>query len=317
MKSQLFSSLSLFVALVLAGAPIQVQAQTGIHADAAAAARPAKRTGIAQAAGLKIHYAVHGDLRSGRTPLLVLHGAYMSADAMAPFVERFAKMRPVVVIDQRGHGRTGDAPGPLTYEALADDARAVLDALQIRQVDVLGYSMGGCAGIQLAIRHPARVARLISISAGTRLDSWYPEVLQGVSQMTPAMFDNTPIRREYDRLAPRREDFAKLVQEIKDLDAAPYDWDAALRALRQPMMIVAGDYDVFKPEHAVELFRMRGGGDAKTVAGGFLTQPPPARLLILPATSHIGIMAAADVIVLMATPFLDDATPPLPPGFFQ
>ncbi len=159
-----------------------------------------KRSGVAQAEGVRIHYDVYGDLGSGTVPLLVLHGAYMSADAMSPFVERFARTRPVIVPDQRSHGRTGDAPGPITYERMADDAAAVMDVAGVQRVDVFGYSMGGSAAIQLAARHPDRVLRLVVVSACTRLDAAYPEVLSGIAEITPAVFDNTPIRAEYDRL---------------------------------------------------------------------------------------------------------------------
>ncbi|HEX2559640.1 alpha/beta hydrolase [Phenylobacterium sp.] len=286
------------------------------QAPAAAAPLAAKRSAVAQVAGLKVRYDVHGDLKSGKTPLLVLHGAYMSADAMAPMVQRFSRTRPVIVLDQRGHGRTGDGTGPITYERLADDAAAVLDAAGVRQADVFGYSMGGAAAIQLAVRHPGKVGKLVAVSASTRLDAMYPEVLAGIAQITPEVFANTPMRREYDRLAPRPQDFPKLVEKLKVLDATPFDWGPAMRALTHKTMIVMGDYDVVAPEHAVEMFRMRGGGAPALAAQGFLTAPPPARLLVLPGASHIGIMAEPDILAALVTPFLEDATPKMPEGFF-
>jgi hypothetical protein len=99
------------------------------------------RTGYAETNGARIYYQVHGDLNSGKTPLLVLHGSYMSAESMAPLVARFAATRPVIAISQRGHGRTGDVAGGITYELLADDAAGVLEALSVEAADVLGYSL--------------------------------------------------------------------------------------------------------------------------------------------------------------------------------
>jgi pimeloyl-ACP methyl ester carboxylesterase len=305
---------SLIISGLLAAAVPDAVAQT--PQPGLAAPNTLKRSGIAKSSGVPIHYDVVGD-PAAATPLLVLHGAYMSAEAMAPFVNGFAVDRPVIVVDQRGHGRTGDAPGPLTYEGLADDAAAVLDDLGVESADVLGYSMGGLAAVQLAVRHPGRVRKLVVISVGMRSDAWYAEVLAGVGQMNAAMFDGTPIRRNYDRLAPRPQDFSTLVEEIKALDAEAFDWEEAVRELRHPTMIIAGDYDVFRPEHAVEIFRMRGGGDGMVVATGVLAAPPPARLLILPGTTHLGIMAETEEVVSRVMPFLDDETPPLPPGFFQ
>jgi len=306
LAAAVLTGLALFVAPTL----------TALAAEPSQVAAPAKRAALVKRDDLAIHYDIVGDLKSAKTPLLVLHGAYMSADGMAAIVDRFARTRPVIVLDQRGHGRTGDGPGPITYEALADDAAAVLDAAGVRQADVFGYSMGGGAAIQLAIRHPAKVTKLVTASAGTRLDAAYREVLAGIGQITPAVFDNTPIRKEYDRLAPRREDFPVLVEKLKVLDATPFDWGTGMKALKHKTMIVMGDYDIMGPEHGVEMFRMRGGGAPALAAQGFLSAPPPARLLVLPGTSHIGIMAEAETVVAATVPFLDDATPPMPAGFF-
>lgn len=287
------------------------------QATLAPASAVAKHSGVARSNDLAVHYDVHGDLNSGVTPLLILHGAYMSANSMKALVDRFALTRPVIVVDQRGHGRTGDAPGPITYENLAEDAAAVLDAAGVRQADVFGYSMGGSAAIQLAIRHPDRVGKLVAASAGTRLNTMYPEILAGIAQITPEIFNGTPIRTEYERLAPRPQDFPILVEKLKVLDSVDFSWpDADIRAIRAKTMVIAGDYDVVRPEHGVELFRLRGGGDAAMAAAGILAAPPPARLAILPATSHIGVMADPDLVVALTLPFLNDATPPMPEGFF-
>ena len=274
-------------------------------------------SGYADVEGLRIHYQVYGDLTSSRTPLLILHGSYMSGDAMKPMTDGFVATRPVIVIDQRGHGRTGDAEGPITYERLADDAAGVLESLDVPTADVLGYSLGGNTAILLAIRHPDRVGKLVAVSGTYRRDGWYPEVLQAMEQITPEFFAGTPMEAEYRRLSPTPDAFPTLVEKLKVLDAAPQAWsEEEIRAIRGKTMVVLGDADAVRPEHALELFRLRGGGDAVTAAQGFLTEPPPARLAILPGTSHIGIMAEAELIADLVTPFLDDETPPMPEGFF-
>ena len=274
-------------------------------------------SGYAEVDGLRIFYQVYGDLTSGRTPLLILHGSYMSADAMEPMTDGFVATRPVIVIDQRGHGRTGDAEGPITYELLADDAAGVLESLGVPTADVLGYSLGANTAILMAIRHPDRVGKLVAVSGTYRRDGWYPEVLQAMAQITPEFFAGTPMESEYRRLSPTPDAFPTLVEKLKVLDAAPQAWsEDEIRAFRGKTMIVLGDADAVRPEHAVELFRLRGGGDPAVAAQGFLTEPPPARLAILPGTSHIGIMAEAELVADLVTPFLDDETPPMPEGFF-
>jgi pimeloyl-ACP methyl ester carboxylesterase len=96
-----------------------------------------------------------------------------------------------------------------------------------------------------------------------------------------------------------------------------YDITNDVRKINGKTMIVAGDADGVQLEHAIELFKLRGGGDKKAVVQGFMTEAPRARLAILPGTSHTGILANADLIAALAVPFLDDITPPTPPGFFK
>jgi pimeloyl-ACP methyl ester carboxylesterase len=276
------------------------------------------RTGYANVEGGRIYYQVHGDLNSGKTPLLVLHGSFMSGDAMRPFVEPFAASRPVIAIDARGHGRSGEFPGPITYQLMADDAAAVLAALNVPSADVLGYSMGGTTAIIMAIRHPDRVGKQIILSGAARRDGWYPEVLQAMAQATPAMFAGTPIEAEYRRLSPTPDQFPTFVTEVTALEEQNYDSsNDAIRAIDDKTMIIVGDADGMQLEHAIELFKLRGGGDREAAARGFIPGAPRARLAILPATSHIGLMAEAGRIAALATPFLDDRGPPRATGFFE
>ncbi len=276
------------------------------------------RTGYAEVDGARLYYQVYGDLAAGKMPLLILHGAYMSGEAMLPLASRFAATRPVIAIDQRGHGRTGDSPGPITYERLADDAAGVLRTLNVPKADVLGYSTGAGAAVMMAMRHPERVAKLVSVSGTYRRDGWYPVVLKSLASITPKVFAGSPLEAEYQRLSPNPEGFPTLVEKLKVLDASPQEWpEDKMRAIRAETMVIIGDADGVRPEHAVEMFRLRGGGDEAAAAQGFMTEAPRARLAVLPGTSHIGIMAEAGLIVSLVTPFLDSVKPTMPPGFLD
>jgi pimeloyl-ACP methyl ester carboxylesterase len=275
------------------------------------------KTAFASVDGAHIHYQVYGDLASGKTPLLMLHGTFMSGDAMMPLIERFAGTRPVIAVDQRGHGRTGDLPGPITYEMLADDAAGVLDALKVSSADVLGYSMGGTAALFMAIRHPDKVGKQVIVSGPSGRDGWHPAVQQAMAQMTPELFAGTPLEAEYKRLSPTPDAFPILVEKMRDLEADYSQPDAAIRAIDDKTMIVVGDADGVPLEHAIALFRLRGGGDTKAAAQGFLAEAPRARLAVLPATAHVGMMAEAKLLAEVVTPFLEDAKPVTPPGFFE
>lgn len=304
------------VVATLAALPQPAAAEApGTSERPAAPAAGAVQNGHVDVAGAAIHYQVHGDLASGRTPLLVLHGAFMSADAMKPLIDPLAASRPVIAVDARGHGRSGGVDGPLSYDRMADDTAAVLDKLGVAKADVLGYSMGGSTAVALAVGHPDKVGKQVVLSATSRLDGWYPEVLAGISKLTPEIFAGSPIDTEYKRLSPAPDKFPKLVANIKALDATPFGWsDAAVQAIPGKTMVIIGDADGVTLDHAIALFKLRGGGDVAAATQGFLTAAPKARLAILPATSHIGIMGEIPAIAAMVVPFLDDKAPP-PPSF--
>jgi pimeloyl-ACP methyl ester carboxylesterase len=213
------------VVATLAALPQPAAAEApGASERPAAPSAGAVQNGHVDVAGAAIHYQVHGDLASGRTPLLVLHGAFMSADAMKPLIDPLAASRPVIAVDARGHGRSGGVDGPLSYDRMADDTAAVLDKLGVEKADVLGYSMGGSTAVALAVGHPDKVGKQVILSATSRLDGWYPEVLAGISTLTPDIFAGSPIDTEYKRLSPAPDKFPKLVANIKALDATPFGW---------------------------------------------------------------------------------------------
>ncbi|CAM3250381.1 AB hydrolase-1 domain-containing protein [Sphingomonas antarctica] len=306
-----------FAAAALTGCG-QPAAQRHEAADASAdEVRPAK-TGYVNVAGARFYYQVFGRLDAGKTPLLVLHGSFMSSEAMAPIIKAFAPSRPIIAFDARGHGRTGNLPGPFTYDQMAADAAGVLDALKVPTADVLGYSMGGVTAIVMAVRYPAKVGKQVVLSGVSERAGWYPEVLGGMAQMTPEAFAGGPLEAAYRRLSPTPDAFPKLVAEIRGQEAGGYDQpDAAVRSISAKTMIFIGDADGVRLDHALKLFLLRGGGDRKAAAQGFLPNAPRARLAVLPATSHLGMMAQGHLISELATPFLDDAKPVTAPGFMN
>lgn len=290
------------------------------HAPAVTASASAQtvqqRADSAAVEGGEVRYFVHGDLTAGKRPLLVLHGAFMSSDAMKPFTDLITD-RPLIVLDQRGHGRTGDLPGPISYEALADDAAAVLADAGVSKADVVGYSMGAGAALQLALRHPETVDHLVIASVAFNEAGNLPGFIQMMDSITPEIFAGTPMEAEYKRLAPNPEAFASVVDKIKVMDQGQ-DWPAEdIRALTSPTFIIVGDHDIVRPEHAVELYRLRGGGETARASQPFLTEAPPARLAILPGASHIDVFGDPALLAAMILPFLDDQTRPRPPGLFE
>jgi pimeloyl-ACP methyl ester carboxylesterase len=262
----------------------------------------------APANDLNLYYEVHG----AGPPLILLHGAYMTADMMGPLAAGLAATRQVIVPEMQAHGRTADVDRPITYEQMADDTAALARHLGIEQADIVGYSMGGGTALQVAIRHPDLVRRLVIASAGFRYDGMPAEAIAMFPSITPEMFAGSPMETEYLRLAPNPGDFPALVEKLKTLDTTDFAWpEDAIRGIAAPTLIVLGDSDGVRLEHAVELFKLRGGG-----VMGDLSGLPESQLAVLPGTAHFvppgsGLLDRAEWLLAMIPPFLD---PPRPAG---
>ena len=260
------------------------------------------RGNYAQVNSLNMYYEIHG---TGR-PLVVLHGAYMTIDAMGEIVPSLAETRQVIGVELQGHGHTADVDRPLSYEQMADDTAALLRHLGIEEADVFGFSMGGAAALQVAIRHPEVVRKLVVASASYTSDGMHPELLEMTPTITPEAFAGSPIEEEYLRVAPNPDDFPTLVAKLKQLDMEPFAWAPEdIQRIEAPTLIVIGDSDAIRLEHAVELFRLLGGGVMGDLAG-----LPKSQLAVLPGTVHFipsgsAVLDRADWLVAMIGGFLD------------
>lgn len=266
--------------------------------------------------GLALYYEVHGDLGGTTAPLLLIPGAFMATDSMAAWVDAFVADRPVITFDQQGHGRTADTSRAMSYEQFGDDAAALLHALGVARADVMGYSQGGGVALQLAIRHPALVGKLVSMSATFRKDGWYPSVFEAIGGLTADTFAGTPVETAFTQHTSDVAAFEAYVAKMKVLNIEDQDIsDDEMRAITAPTMVIVGDADGVTPEHALAMFRLRGGGDDKAAATGMLQKAPAARLVVLPAMSHIGVSGESKIVAPMVTAFLDDAPPQTPDLF--
>ena len=266
-------------------------------------------SGYAEVNGLRMYYEFHGEGDSGE-PLLVLHGAYMTIDAMGEVVPELARDRRVIAAELQGHGHTADIDRPLSYEQMADDAAALLHHLGIGTADLFGFSMGGGAALQLAIRHPRAVRKLVVASASYTSDGAHPELFDMIETITPEVFAGSPFEEDYLRTAPNPEDFPRLVEKLKQLDMTPFAWPPEdIRGIAAPTLLIVGDSDVVRLEHAVEMFRLLGGGVPGDLAG-----VPDSRLAVLPGTTHFvppgsGLLDRSGWLAQMIGAFLDEPAP--------
>ena len=249
--------------------------------------------------GIDLYYEMHG---TGK-PLVMLHGGFGTFDMFTAFSPALAQNHQVIGVDLYGHGRTALTDRPLRFESMADDIAGLIDYLGLEKADLLGFSLGGAVALQTAIRHPERVNQLVLISTPFKRTGWHPEMQAGMVAFDSEFFMKTPIYDDYLRVAPKPEDFPRLVNNMKEALSQDYDWAEQVSALKPPTLIIAGDADGLPPSHAVEFFNLLGGGLKD--AGWNGEHLIPSQLAILPGATHYNIVFRADLLLPVLSPFLD------------
>lgn len=223
--------------------------------------------GLAPVNGIQMYYEVHG--RGEGVPLVLLHGGGSTINVtFGRVLPLFAQHRRVIAVEEQGHGRTTDRDAPVRFETSADDVAELLRFLKIEQADVFGFSNGASVALQVAIRHPQLVRRLVFASSFTKHDGGVPQLWQWIAQ---ADFSNMPqpLKDEYLKVNP---DPQKL-RTMHDKDAARMQSftdvpDEQVRAVKARTLVLIGDQDIVKPEHALELTRMIPGARLAILPGG-------------------------------------------------
>ena len=240
----------------------------------------------AEVNGLNLYFETHG--AAGR-PLILLHGGLGSGEMFGPTLSALAEHHHVIAPDLQGHGRTADIDRPLDVRLMGDDVAALIDHLGLERPDVVGYSLGGGVAFQTAVRHPAKVGRLVMASAHIRRDAIYPEMLVQQGQVGAAAAEfmkDTPMYQLYQQVAPRPEDFPRLLDKIGAAMAKDFDYTEEVRGLQVPTLIVAADADMAPPSHYAEVFELLDGGLRD---GGWMGEGRPKgghALAILPGLTH-------------------------------
>jgi pimeloyl-ACP methyl ester carboxylesterase len=256
----------------------------------------------AEVNGINLYYEVHGEGR----PLVLLHGGLGSSGMFGPNLPALAAGRQVIAVDLQGHGRTADIDRPFSIHAMADDIAALIRHLNLGRADVMGFSLGGGVALQTAVRHPDVVNKLIVISAALRRSAFYPELLAQqvhVSGAMAEMMKETPMYQVYQSIAPRPEDFPRLLDKIGVAMRDDFDFTDDVRRVQAPTLVVAGDADMFPPSHAAEFHALLGGGQRDGGWDG--SGRGKSRLAIIPGMTHYEI-SDSPALAAAAIPFLDD-----------
>jgi len=253
--------------------------------------------------GINLYYETHG---SGR-PLILLHGGLGSGEMFGPIIPTLAANHQVIAVDLQGHGRTADIDRPIDVQLMADDIAALIDHLGLDKPDVVGYSLGGGVAFFTAVKYPDKVGKLVMAAANVRRDAIPPEMLAQQGQVSSAAVEfmkDTPMYELYQRVAPRPEDFGKLLDKMGESMAKDFDFSEEVRGLQVPTLIVAADADMAPPSHYVEVFKLLDGGLRD---GGWMGEGRPKgghALAIVPGTTHYNL-GVSPLFAAVTLSFLD------------
>ena len=253
--------------------------------------------------GINLYYEIHGEGR----PLVLLHGGLGSNEMFGPALQTLAAKHQVVAPDLQGHGRTADIDRPIDVRLMADDIAALIEHLGLDKPDVVGYSLGGGVSFFVAVRHPELIRRMVMVSTNIKRSAIYADMLAQQGQMNAAAAEfmkDTPMYEGYVRVAPRPEDFPRLLDKIGASMAKDFDFSEEVRGLKVPTLFAAADADMFPPSHAAEVFDLLGGGQRD---GGWMGESRPDgghALLIVPGVQHYNIWTSP-VTTAAVLAFLD------------
>ncbi len=241
--------------------------------------------------GMQLYYETHG---TGR-PLVLLHGGLLTIELnFGPIMTSLSEHHQVIAVELQGHGRTADTDRPMSIDVLADDVAELLAQLGVEKTDVLGFSLGGFTALSLAMRHPELVRRVVLASVSFRQDGNHDDIRNSEehpdSPRMPTAADFQLMQDDYERVAPDPAHFSAFAAKASAMVGAFEGWsDDELRATQTPALIVLGDTDFVRLEHAVEMFELM----------------PNAQLAVLPGTTHMGVTRSPGQVLALVEPFLD------------
>lgn len=227
--------------------------------------KPARTSGYAPINGLRMYYEIHGE----GFPLVLVHGG--GSDIYVTFgrvLDLFAQTRQVIAVDLQSHGRTGHIERRQTFKNDADDVAALLQYLNIPQADIFGFSNGANTTMQVAIRHPQLLRKIVVGSAFFKRDgmySWFWEFMPNAS------LDNMPqpLKDRYLEVAPNPDDLINMFENDKNRMLGFVDWEEdSIRSITAPALVIAADGDVMKPEHTIEMWRLLPNAKLAILPGG-------------------------------------------------
>ena len=211
-------------------------------------------SGLAPVNGINMYYEIHG---KGNIPLVLIHGGGSTIEStFGNILPLLSKHHKIIAVELQAHGRTSDRDGPESFEQDADDVAALLKYLKIDKANFFGFSNGGTTSLQIGIRHPQIVNKLVVVSASSKRDGLVPGFFEGMENAT---IDNMPkpLKDAYLKVAPNKNGLIVMFTKDRDRMRGFKDIsDDALRSIKAPTLLLAGDKDVVVPEHLVQMSKL-------------------------------------------------------------
>jgi pimeloyl-ACP methyl ester carboxylesterase len=202
-------------------------------------------------------------------PLVLIHGGGSTIQtSFERIIPAFSKDRRVIAVELQAHGRTSDRNAPLSFEQDADDVAALVKSLNIDKADFLGFSNGGNTAMQLAIRHPQIVNKIIVASAFYKRSGMFPQFWDAMKKGTIADMPQS-LKQAFLKVTPDSTKLQNLFEKCAKRMIEFKDWnDAQLKSIQAPTLLVTGDADVAMPEHTVQMFRLIPECQLMVIPGG-------------------------------------------------
>jgi pimeloyl-ACP methyl ester carboxylesterase len=240
--------------------------------------------------GVPIWFEEHGD--PGGPPLVALHGGILTFEgSFGDVLPWLTRGRRVIGVELQGHGHTPDTGRPMSIDRFADDVAELLARLDIEQADLWGFSLGALTATGVAVRHPAKVRRLVLAAVHIRPDGYHPEITAPEQDdfRLPTEQEFAAWQAAYKAVAPNPDDFFPFLERMQPV---VHDWpgwtDDEIRSITAPTLLVIGDRDFVRLDHAAEMLDLFAD----------------CRLAVLPGTKHTEVMQRSDVLRAAVAPFL-------------
>ena len=254
-------------------------------------------SGYAPVNGIKVYYEVYGE----GDPIVLLHGAFYTIGMnWGELIPELSKTRKVIAIEMQGHGHSPFSERKLSITALANDVEKVMDYLKIDSADIAGYSMGGSVAYQFAVQSPERLRKLVIISSTYKTEGWLPAVNSAFENFKPEFFDNTPLKAEYDAVAPDKAKWRKFLEQMFVFAKVPFNvGDSNIAKIAAPVLIISGDNDGVDKIELMKTYKLLGGG-----VSADLQPMPKSHLSIVPSQGHVSLMMQTKAILSYLNEFL-------------